>query len=361
MALLGSARLLAAQVPAEPILQGSVLIDQSPLARATVVLHHVSSEFQGEVDSVTTAADGAFSFRLPNVPDPARGDIFFASVRHSGILYFGPAISTPIELDSTYTIQAYDTVVVAASGVPLPIQARNTFLEAAGDSWNVTDLIQVRNERNRTLVARPGGVVWRYPMPTGARNPTVGQGSVPADGVSFDGGDVVLRAPLPPGERLVVIRYITDSPFLEMPSPGVTEVLEVLIQEPAPPIESSILIAQENVELEPGSTYRRLSAEELTDEVVRLREGVPDSRFPIEWISVILALVLTGFGLMAVSRAAPGRPPPSGQSTDSRESLILEIARMDAAFSALDHPGQDESEAYGRRRRELFRRLRSLG
>ena len=72
----------AGQVLADPVLRGRTLLGDSVLTAATVVLHRVSTESQGEVDSVTVGRDGAFTFRLPSVPDPGRSEVYFASVRH---------------------------------------------------------------------------------------------------------------------------------------------------------------------------------------------------------------------------------------------------------------------------------------
>jgi hypothetical protein len=348
---------LGAQVPAEPVLRGQVLLDEGAEVEGTVVLHRVSNDFQGEVDSVRTGVDGSFSFRLPNVPDPQRGDVFFASIRYSGILYFGTAVTLPVQLDSLYRIQVYDTVSVAPEGRLLPIQARNTFLEPGDGDWLVTDLLQIRNDARRTLVAREGGVVWQYPLPAGSRDHRVGQGGLAGDGVGFDGDDLVVRSALPPGPRLVVVHYTVDDPFMEIPAPGVTEVMELLVREPAPELAVPGLTAVDRVELEPGSTYRRFSGDSISDGVLRLEEVAPPTRVPVEWVSVLLALVLTGFGVAAVSRTAPRPAPTAPVGGDSRRSLLLEVARMDEAFEALGDPSEAERTAYRRRRRELLRRL----
>ena len=68
-------------------------VADTALAEGVVVLHHVSDGEQGEVDSVRVGEEGSFSFTLPRAPDPGRSDIYFASVRHDGVLYFGPAIT----------------------------------------------------------------------------------------------------------------------------------------------------------------------------------------------------------------------------------------------------------------------------
>ena len=88
-----------AQVEARAVLAGQVLLGDSAMRAGMVVLHRVSDMQQGEIDS-TRVANGAFSFTLPGVPNPALGDIYFASVHHQGVMYFGPAITQAIDLDS---------------------------------------------------------------------------------------------------------------------------------------------------------------------------------------------------------------------------------------------------------------------
>jgi hypothetical protein len=75
-----------------------------------------------------------------------------------------------------------------------------------------------------------------------------------------------------------------------------------------------------------------------------------------------MALLLAGLGLWAVGagRSAPagGR---SGAAPTGRRALVVEVARLDEAFAALEAPTSEERGAYEARRRDLLRRLASLG
>lgn len=312
---------------------------------------------QGEIDSIRVSPDGSFAFRLPSVPDPGRSEVYFASVRHQGILYFGSAIHLPIQLDSLYQIQAYDTVLAPPEGSAIPVQARNVFLEEDESGWQVTDLFQLRNDETRTLVAREGGAVWRYPLPSTARDPTVSDATSAAVGTSFEDGHIIVRAALPPGERLFVIRYSVPDPFLEIPLPGSTGGLEVLVKEPAPPLTIAGLTMADRVELEPGSTYRRYSGQSMTDAVVRLTEGEIERTIPPGWLALLLALVLGSAGVWIIQRPGLERPTPHHRS--DRRSLLVEVAAMDEAFEANPSPTPEERGAYEARRRALLRQLRS--
>lgn len=353
----------AGQVPAEPVLRGRVLLQDSLLRTGTVVLHRVATESQGEVDSARVASDGSFSFRLPSVPDPERSEIYFASVRHAGILYFGKAVTLPVQLDSLYEIQTYDTLMAPAGGARVPVQARNVFFEAGPDgAWQVTDLFQLRSDETRTLVAREGDVVWRHALPPSATGATVAQADFASAGAEIREGELAVTSPLPPGERLFVVRYAVDDPFLSLPVVGRTELLEILAQEPSPPLQGPGLERGQPVELEEGVTFQRLLGAHLEDTTLQLTEARGPGRPPVGWVALVLSLVLAGVGTWAVQRgAAPAPTPRRPVEAMDRGTLIVEVARLDEAFEARDDPTPEERGAYEARRRALLRRLAELG
>lgn len=340
------------------MLRGRVLVGDSALTAGVVVLHHVAEASQGEIDSTRVSRDGSFSFRLPTVPDPGRSEVYFASVRHSGILYFGTPINTAVQLDSLYEIHAYDTLSAPEGGAGLPVEVRNLFLEADADGWQVTDLFQVRNDGDRTLVAPEGGSIWRYPLPGGLENPTVAQGEFATGAAAVEDGFLVVRTPLPPGQRLFVVRYHLPDPFLDLPLPGSTETLEILVREPAPAMDAPGLVVGDRVEIEPGTTYRRFSGVNLRDANARLVEAEQPAGPPVRWFAVILGVLLGSVGVWAVQKRAPAvAPVPTGEL---RRELILEIARSDEAFEANPDPTAEERGAYEAHRAELIRRVHQL-
>lgn len=359
---------LGAQVPAEPVLEGEVLRSGEPYADATVVLHRVTPARAGEVDSTRAGTDGRFRFDLPSVPAAgARNEVYFASVRHHGVLYFGTLLGEAIQLDTLYLIQVYDTATPPAGGARFPVEVRNIVVEGAPDgSWQVTDLMQVRNDSDRTWVAGDGEPIWSFPLPEGAFRFEVGQSDLPDDAVQFRDGWLHLYAPVPPGERLYVLRYALTTPETTIPLPGRTERIQLLVREPAPPLAVDGLAAEQAVELEPGSTYRVYSAEDLEDTRAVLSEGGPSGGgVPVEWIAVILALVLGGAGVLAVSLKRGGEVKGAGASPagevvglTGRAAILAEIARLDEEFEA--GPGTEaDREAWQVARQALKERLRS--
>jgi len=326
-----------------------------------VVLHHLSMDGEGEVDSTAIGRDGSFRLRLPNVPDPARQDVFFASIRHDGVLYFGNPVTVAVQLDTTYVIQAFDTLIAPEGGFPLVLQQRNIFLEPDGELWHVTDLFQVVNPETRTVVTREPGVVWRHPLPEGASGFTLGQSEVSPDATTFEEGDLVLRAPVSPGERLVVVRYTLDDPYVTFPTPIETGQFELLIREPAPLMDVGELTFVENTELEPGTTYRRFNTSGLQAPSVALVAVDPPFEPPIEWAALLLALFLGAVGVFAVRRGAAEGASAGRPRLEGRRDLLVAVAQLDAAFHNNSEPSKAELAQYRRRRAELLQRVREAG
>lgn len=353
-----------AQVEASPELRGRVVRGQQPLGGVTVVLHRVSPDSAGVLDRLPTDPDGRFAFSLPHVPDPqGRGEVYFASVRHQGILYFGGAVSRAVQLDSLYRIEVHDTATAAASGARFPVTVRNLFLERMEEGWRVVDLIQVQNEGERTLVAREDGIVWSYPLPTGATNFQVGESDLAPDAVRFVDGSLRVSSPVPPGERTYMVRYRLSDLEFALPLPGRTGRVEMLIEEPAPPLEVPGLDRLESVELEGGTSYRRYVASGLEGRVIRISPGEEADTVPVGWIAVILALVLTGAGILALRGDLTRSATPSAavhDAPDDRDALLLRIAQLDDRFKEREAPTDEERRRYEEERARLKARLRSL-
>ena len=344
------------QVVADAVLRGRVLVGDAPLTAGTVVLHQINDVTQGEIDSTRVAPDGTFSLRLPGLPNPTRGELYFAAVRHAGVMYFGYAVTRAIQLDSLYEIQAYDTLVAPAEGVPVTLEARNVFFEPDGTSWRITDVFQLRNDLDRTLVARPGGRVWSYPLPDVATDVLTGEGELSADVITYEDGSLVVRAALPPGERMFVVRYTLASPEVAIPTPGATGMFDVLVREPAPPLEIEGLVPAESVEFDGGSTYRRFAGEDIATPFLQVALGEERRPPPVRWIAVALAVVLALGGLLAVRGGSPkARPVP----VDYRHALLVELARLDEEFESRPSPSRAARQQYRSRRVELIRRLKT--
>jgi hypothetical protein len=354
---------LQAQQEVTAEIRGEVWVGENPVSEGTVILHRVSEAESGEIDSTSVAPDGSFVLRLPHVPDHAsRGEIFFASVEYGGLLYFGPAVTEAIHLDSLYLIQAFDTVSAPQGGAQVPLSFRNLFLEKVEEGWMATDVFQLRNEGDRTLYSPEEGVVWSYPLPASANGLQVGQADMAADAVRLEEGRMNVYSPLPPGERYLMVRYgIPDDDFV-LPLPGQTDRMEVLVREPGPSADFPPLRPTAPVELEPGSSFMRYAADSLTDVEIRAQIAPEPWVMPPEWIGILVASLLAAAGVAGYrlrgktsSQKFPRQTRPSG-----RTEILLEIAELDERFQASGETSDKARADYQVARKELLARLRSL-
>lgn len=331
-----------------------------PLTEGFIVLHQVSEESSGEIDSVRVEPDGTFQIRLPHVPDPGgRSEIFFASVEYRGLLYFGPAVTEAVQLDSLYRIQAYDTLSVPPEGARIPVAARSLFLEKAEDGWAATDVFQLRVEGDRTLYSPGEKVVWSYPMPPSGVDFQVGQADMAPDAVRFQDNQVELYSPLPPGDRYLMIHYrILEGGFV-LPMPGTTDEMVILVREPAPDAVFPPLTPLSSVEMEPGNTYRRYAAENLVDSEIRGELAPEPWTLPAEWFGLMVGGLLGAAGIFGYryrGKRLPGRK--SSEKTLSREQLLRAIAVLDEDFQSQGDSSAQAKERYEKRRRKLIEILK---
>lgn len=357
----------SAQQEAVAELSGVVTRGTEVLPGAEVILHRVSADQAGEIDTARADPDGGFRFVLPDVPrEDQDGVVYFASVLHHGITYFGQPVTRAIQLDSLYRVETFDTLTAPVDGAPVPVDTRYIVASQEADGWVLTDLFELDQRAPRTLVAQEGGVTWRHPLPVGASDAEAGGGDVAPEATVVSDGELRLTGPISPGLRTVVLRYRVPSlEGLEVPIVPGTGVVEFLLREPAPNVDIVGLIPVAAVEMQPGVLFRRYAMESPPGDAIRVTRAEEETTLPVEWIAVVTALGLALAGLIAWGRrptAAPVAPDPAAapDAVDLRNALLLEIARLD---TRLDDASLDpaERERLRTRRAELVARLSRRG
>ena len=339
------------------LLVGEVRIGSEPADSGTVVLHRVSPsspDLTGKVDSVRIAAGGRFEFAVETASDSTVGDVFFASVHFENVLYFGGPVTGPADIDGTYVVQAYRRVGVGPD-TRLPVRIRNVFVERAqpGPGWFVTDLFEVENEMEVTLVASEEGATWSHALPPGALGFSVGPSDVAPQAASFSGGRVHVSAPIPPGEHVYLFRYSVPEDNFTLPMEGATGSMELLFSEPAGELSVTGLASLGPMEMD-GGTFRRFAGREMAGAVVVVERGatLTDGR-SMQFLAALLALALTAAGsiLALRSRSRGGSPGARG---GRRRELLIAVARLDEARNA----GEIADGEYARKRGALLRELK---
>lgn len=301
------------QGPDEDLLRGRVVLepDSAAVAGRTVVLHRITPDTGMAVDSVTTDADGRFSFRLP----AGSRDVFVASARHAGILYFGPAVDGGSPPDA-YRLTVYD-VREAGPADTLRLASRALVVTPGASGVEVTDVVQVAGIADRTLVGRApvAGAAEREPwwslrLPTGVRDVRVLAGGVGERQVELLDGEARLSAPVPPTGARVVLSYRVPSGAqarLRLARP--VGHLEVVVRQDVSGMSVDGLSDGEEIASGEGR-YRRYAAREV-EAGREVRIAVADADGPgvprETWIAAGLGVLLLAGA--AVARWVARRPP----------------------------------------------------
>lgn len=341
-----------AQKPSGGVLSGQVLIGDVPADTGTVVLHRVSAQFLGEIDSVTVGEGGTFEIPLPDVSGDGTDDVFFATIRYQGVLYIGDAITAQPEPVGTYVIQAHPAIP-AAPGMGARVRIRNLFVEPLdpGSGWAIADFFELVNDAPATLVASEFGPVWSHALPPEAADFRDGQGDLSAGTASFRDGRVSVSAPMPPGDTVYLFRYTISADRFTVPMEGTTGSMELLIREPAGEVAVTGLANVPEVEIE-GVRYRRFAGRDVAPSVVTVARGEaagPMSSVPLA--AVLITLALAGAGALVAARARMF--PRRGSAGRARRQVLIAIASLDEERAA----GQLAAEDHERRRARLMEDL----
>ncbi len=325
--------------------------DSIPVAAARTVLHRIGREVQAPVDSTTTDRQGRFRFRF----GADTSAIYLVSARWGGIEYF----STPVHLNPERPDTGLRIVVAdTSSAVPIEVEARHLVLAppAADGSRSVLDLIVLRNPGDRTRVApdtvRPS---WSGPLPGGTLGLEVGEGEFSASAVTRRGGRLLFFAPIPPGEKQVVVEYLLPSGAREsrLAFDQPSGLVNVLVAEPGVEV-SGPGIAFADTQVIDGRTYRRWTGAVPAGAAVRV--AFPGAPAAVRWVLPVLVAIVAGV-LVAAGATALRRPAPAGGGTGipaaTADGLLARLAALDAEYG--EREAETPPEAWRRYQRERAR------
>ena len=347
----GRAHPVAVQESGGRVLSGRVFVGDLPADSGTVVLHRVSAQSAGEIDSVGVGEGGVFEIRLPEVSGDGLDDVFLATIHYQGVLYMGEAITARADA-GPYVIQAYPAIRAGPDG-SARVRIRNLFVEPLdpGPGWAVADYFELGNDVRATLVAGEHGPTWSHALPPEAVDFRVGQSDLAAGMASLGEGRVSVSAPILPGAHLYLFRYTISMDRFSIPMEGTTGSMELLIREPAGELAVSGLLNAPEVEVE-GVRYRRFAGRDVAPSVVTVtRGGTGGALSSVALAAVILTLALAGAGALVAARSRTPRAP--GAAGRTRRHVLVAIARLDEERGA----GRLRKEDYEQRRERLLEKL----
>jgi hypothetical protein len=267
-----------------------------------VVLHRLGSDSAGPLDSTRTDGRGAYRFRF--VPMGDEDALYFAAASHGGVAYFTMPFRDHAVAGEAADIVVYDTTT---RDIPISVRGRHLVFSAPNpDSRRV--VMEIFELSNDTMVTRVSPLpdsppTWRATLPATALEPRVSSGDIPAEAVHFEGGEIRVVAPFPPGVRQLAFSYslpIGEFP-LSVPVAIDTDMLEVLIEEPAG-IARGAQLAEVDAATVDGRNFRRFVAQDVRTGAVAVID-IPraSSRLDPRYIAG-LTLLIGGTMLFVLAR-----------------------------------------------------------
>lgn len=171
--------------------------DTIPLANAWVVLHKVTRESGGPVDSVRSDARGRYRIELRN-PDSI--SVYVVSAWYDSLAYF----SLPLNVAGRPAVHVEDIVTfpTSANGPPIRLARRLVTVAAAGEDGTreILEILELENTGPTTRITKDTLVpTWAGRVPEDAGQFRGGQGDISPEAMVFRNDSVYVLGPIPPG------------------------------------------------------------------------------------------------------------------------------------------------------------------
>lgn len=171
--------------------------DTVPLINAWVVLHRLSRDAAGPLDSVRSDGRGRYRILLRS---PDSTSAYAVSVLFDSIAYF----SLPLNVVDRPAVHVEDLVAFRTTSRGPPIRLTRRLATVArpheDGSREVLEILELQNGGATTRVTNDTLVpTWAGRVPSGAGQFRGGQGDVSSDAMQFRRDSVIVFAPIPPG------------------------------------------------------------------------------------------------------------------------------------------------------------------
>lgn len=332
--------------------------DTTGLAGWQVVLHEVTVTSGRPIDSTLTDRRGRYALEAQPVDTAAT---YLVSVDYQGIGYFSPPlVARNLNADTASTLMVYDTSYTR----PTVFTAdRNTIVRSAGrdGSRRIIELFTLKNAGKLTrLAADTSTPVWQSPLPSEALRLEIGDSDVSPDAVYRRGNSVAVVAPIPPGQKQILLSYLLPRGTRDvvLPVGGYTDGMHLLLEDSAATIEGADLKFVSVDDVAGSSFYHYSGGGMEAGTVVTLHLPAPPFQ-PQQLLAVVVVLV--GASLAAVLFFWVRRRSRTGagvKENGASDDLAARIAALDAEFAAKgEQVSAEERTVYERERAELKREL----
>jgi hypothetical protein len=298
--------------------------DTVGVAGARVVLHRVSRQAQGPIDSVLAGPQGEFRFRYATDTSA----VYLLSSGYAGIEYFSSPLHTNGDLpDTGLVLFVSDT----SSSTPIHVESRHLVIGKPGPDGtrSALEIVVLGNEGAVTRVARDSlSPVWGTRLPKGALAFQVGQGDVGPDGLLMRGDSVVLVSPVAPGQKQLMYTYAlpAEPGAIELPIGDSIATANVLLEEFDRTVSGGGISKADSQKIESRS-FQQWAGPVPAGAVIRID-------FPGNTVAWVLPLLVGGVALTLVfvgMRALQRRPQTV--AAPAYNAALEQLARLDAKYA----------------------------
>lgn len=291
--------------------------DSVPLPRTWAVLHRVTRDAGGPVDSVRTDAAGRYRISLPRPRAAAdSGAVYVVSTWYDSLAYF----SLPLNVLGRPAVRVEDLVVYATTKNAPPINLARRLVTIARPAVDGTrDVLEILELENTGLTTRITDdtlvPTWAGAIPSAAVQFQAGQGDISPEAMLQRGDRVLVLGPIPPGHvKQLSYGYVLPAGGrgFVLPIDQATQELNLLVEDTTAVVDAPKLeaLGVQEIEQRRFAAYRAgpLAAGD------RVTIGLPRGAFRpqtlLPYVIAILAAAMAG-ALVWALRRKPLAPGPS--------------------------------------------------
>ena len=284
--------------------------DTIPVAGTWVVLHHITRDGGGPLDSTRTTSRGRY--RLPIRQVDTIG-VYVVSAWYDSLAYF----SLPLNVIGRPAVHVEDIVTYATTVGEPPIRLARRLITVAGAGTSgdreVLEILELENTGATTRITRDTMIAtWAGRIPEGVANPQEGQGDLSPDAIVFRNDSVHVVGPIPPGPLKQLSYGYTVSHAVRtftVPIDQATVELNLLVEDTTAAVTAPQLEALGVQELE-GRRFAAYRAGPLAagDAVtIALPRGAFRAQMLVPYVIALLAVVMVGALVWALKKR-PSQP-----------------------------------------------------
>jgi hypothetical protein len=337
-----------------------------PVKNTWVTVHRISSDPSGRVsggalDSVRTDANGRYRIRFPHFGEAQA--TYIAVTTYAGVSYISAPMTTPSTTGDDAMIMVFDTI---APPYPIRVAGRHFVLTSpdTADRRRVVEVYELSNDSTYTVMGTESNPVWKAALPPDVTDLQLNpQGDITTGTAKQEGSWLKVFAPISPGIRQVSFTYTLPAKAfpLSMPVVDSASVFELLVQEQGAVIEGGGFTEVASV-VQDGLPFRRLLAQNVPQRaVIRFEMPAATSRLArgsIRYVAIMLGVLMALALVLTVwSRRRVRVVTTETTSVDSTESLIRQLAVLDADFERRENPTDAERADFTARRAALKSQL----